>query len=145
MTALLAGLIGDRAAGIIGRVLGFIVPVPVVLILAALAWIHFDRSSAVRAAVNERVREMIAGAEISALRAQAAAQREIAARSADVAREASRRLSAEVRARSDLAARLAFLQTENEVLNDDLADLLSRPVAGDCAVDPDLLERLRGR
>jgi hypothetical protein len=127
------------------RVLGFAIPMPVWLILGALAWVQIDKTSSVRQAVNDQVREMVAGAEIEALKAQAAAQREIAARSADAAREARRRLAVEVTARTNLAMRLAAIQTENEILNDDLADLLSRPVDRDCAVDAELLGRLRGR
>lgn len=127
------------------RLLGLAIPLPLWLILAALAWVQLDKTSAIRKAVNDRVTEMVAGAEIETLKAQAAAQREIAARSADVARETHRRLAVEVAARNNLAMRLAAIQTENEILNDDLADLLSRPVDRDCAVDAELLGRLRGR
>jgi hypothetical protein len=145
MTALLAGLVGNRAAGIIGGVLAFVVPIPLILILAALAWVHFDKSSAIRKAVDDAVTELVAGAEIAALKAQAAAQREIATRSADAAREARRRLRVEATARTNLSIRLVAIQTENEMLNDDLDDLLSSPVAGDCAVDSVFIGRLRGR
>ncbi|EDQ33967.1 hypothetical protein HPDFL43_05920 [Hoeflea phototrophica DFL-43] len=127
------------------RILGFTIPVPVTLILAALAWVQFDKSSAIRSAVNERVKEMVAGAEIEALEAQIAAQRQIAARSAEAAREAQRRLTVEATARTNLSMRLMAIQTENEILNDDLADLLSRPVDRDCAVDADVLGRLQSR
>lgn len=145
MMALLAGLVGKRAAGVIGRVLGFIVPVPVILILAALAWVHFDKSSAIRKAVDDKVTQMVAGAQIAALNAKISAQREIAAKSADAAAEALRRARAGQEAANRLEARLAATQAENEVINDDLADLLSRPVDRGCAVDADLLGRLRGR
>lgn len=129
----------------IWRILGFTIPVPVVVILAALAWVQFDKSSAIRKAVNERVTEMVAGAEIAALEAKLDAEKQIAAARGAAAAEANRRLTVEINARTNLAMRLSAIQTENEILNDDLADLLSRPVAGDCAVDPDLLGRLRGR
>jgi len=145
MTALLAGLIGNHAAGIVGRVLGFIVPVPLILVLAALAWAHFDKTSAVRSAVNDRVKEMVAGAEIAALEAQLAAQRDIAARLDEVSTEAQRRLSAAVDAQLSLAMRLQAAEAKNGDLNDELDDLLSRPVDRGCAVDADLLGRLRGR
>lgn len=127
------------------RILGFSIPLPVWLILGALAWVQIDKTSTVRQAVNDRVTEMVAGAEIDALKAQAAAQREIVARSADAAREARRRLAVEATARTNLAMRLAAIQTENEILNDDLADLLSRPVDRDCAVDAGVLGRLHAR
>jgi hypothetical protein len=130
---------------VVKRILGFIVPVPVVVILAALAWVQFDKSSAIRQAVNERVTEMVAGAEIAALEAKLAAQVQIADRAAEAAQEARRRLTVESTARTNLTVRLAAIQTENEILNDDLADLLSRPVDRDCAVDDSVLDRLRGR
>lgn len=130
---------------VLWRILGFTVPIPVALILAALAWVQFDKSSAIRQAVNERVTEMVAGAEIAALEAKLEAKEKIAAARGAAAAEANRRLMVEINARTNLAMRLSAIQTENEILNDDLADLLSRPVAGDCAVDPDLLDRLRGR
>jgi hypothetical protein len=130
---------------IVWRVLGFTVPLPLGVVLAALAWVQFDKSSAIRQAVNERVTEMVAGAEIAALEAKLEAEEKISAARGQVAAEANRRLMAEIDARVNLSRRLAAIQTENEILNDDLADLLSRPVARDCAVDPDLLGRLRAR
>lgn len=145
MTAILASFIGQRAAGIVGGVLGFIIPAPLILIFAALAWVHFDKSSAVRAAVDKAVTDLVAGAEINALKATISAQREIAARSADVAAEALRRARAGREALETLNARLAGSQAENKEIKNDLEDLLSRPVSGDCLVDPSVLERLRGR
>ena len=127
------------------RVLGFAIPIPVVVILAALAWVQFDKSSAIRAAVNDRVKEMVAGAEIAALEVRLTAQQQIAERLADAAREAERRRVVEATARVNLAARLAAVQTENEILSDDLDDLLSRPVDRDCAVDAGVLGRLRAQ
>lgn len=125
------------------RVLGFTIPLPLGVILAALAWLHFDKTSAIRQAVDDRVTEMVAGAGIAALEAKLEAEQQIAAARAKLAAEANRRLLAEINARTNLAARLAAIQIENETLNDDLDDLLSRPVAGDCAVDAELLGRLR--
>lgn len=127
------------------RILRLTIPIPVALILAALAWVQFDKTSAIRQAVNERVTKMVAGAEIAALEAKLEAEGKIAAARGAAAAEANRRLMVEMNARSNLANRLAAIQTENEILNDDLADLLSRPVDRDCSVHPDLLGRLRGR
>ncbi|WP_339760687.1 hypothetical protein [uncultured Hoeflea sp.] len=129
----------------IWRILGFTFPLPLGVILAALTWLHFDKESAIRHAVNERVTEMVAGAEIAALEAQLEAEKQIAAARGAAASEANRRLSVEIVARTNLAARLAAIQTENEILSDDLDDLLSRPVDRDCAVDAAVLDRLRGR
>ena len=127
------------------RILRLTIPLPVAVILAALAWAHFDKSSAIRSAVNDRVKEMVAGAEIAALEAQLAAQRDIAARLDEVSTEAQRRLSAAADAQLSLAMRLQAAEAKNGDLNDELDDLLSRPVDRDCAVDSDLIGRLRGR
>tara|TARA_R110002020_G_scaffold467027_4_gene690228 strand:+ start:38765 stop:39241 length:477 start_codon:yes stop_codon:yes gene_type:complete len=127
------------------RFLMFALPIPLFVMAAAGAWLWLNQESAVLHAVQVRVKEMVAGAEIAALEARLEAERQIAAARGAAAAEANRRLMVEINARTNLAARLAAIQTENEILNDDLADLLSRPVARDCAVDPDLLGRLRGR
>jgi len=127
------------------RILSFTIPLPLGVIFAVLVWLHIDKASSIRQAVNERVTEMVAGAEIAALEAKLEAEKQIAAARGAVAAEANRRLMVEINARTNLAARLAAIQTENEILNDDLADLLSRPVDRDCAVDAELLGRLRGR
>jgi hypothetical protein len=127
------------------RVLMFALPIPLFVIAAAGAWLWLNQESAVLRAVHERVTEMVAGAEIAALKARLEAEEKISAARGQVAAEANRRLVVEIDARANLSRRLAAIQTENEILNDDLADLLSRPVARDCAVDPDLIGRLRGR
>ena len=127
------------------RIVGITIPIPLGVLLAALTWLHFDKESAILHAVNERVIEMVAGAEIAALEAQLEAEKQIAAARGAAASEANRRLSVEIVARTNLAARLAAIQTENEILSDDLEDLLSRPVDRDCAVDDAVLDRLRGR
>jgi polyhydroxyalkanoate synthesis regulator phasin len=136
---------GAAIVKVIWRTLGFTIPLPLGVILAALAWLHFDKESAIRQAVNERVTEMVAGGKIAELEAKLEAEEKIAAARGQAAAEANRRLMAEIDARVNLSRRMAAIQTENEILNDDLADLLSRPVDGDCAVDPDILNRLRGR
>lgn len=129
--------------GIAWRVLTFMVPVPVILIVAALAWVQFDKASSVRQAVNARVKELVAGADIAALEATLAAERQISARQADAAKEAERRMRVAVDAQVSLAVALAEIRTEKEALHGDLDDLLSRPVDLQCAVDPDLAKRLR--
>lgn len=127
------------------RILGLVIPVPLVVILAVLAWLHFDKASAVRRAVDDKVTELVAGARIASLTAQIAAQREIAARAADAAAEARRRASVALDAQLALAERMAALRAEKEGLDDDLADLLSRPVDRACAVDADMARRMRAR
>lgn len=136
---------GGAIIKIVWRILGFTIPVPVAVILAALAWVQFDKSSAIRKAVNERVTEMVAGAEIAVLEAKIDAEQKISAARGAAAAEANRRLQVEIDARVNLSQRMAAIQTENEILNDDLADMLSRPVDRACSVDADVLGRLRGR
>lgn len=133
------------AIRVIWRVLSFTIPIPIIAILGALLLMQVDKSSAIRAAVKDRVKEMVAGAEIATLEAQLAAQRDIAARLDDVATEAQRRLSAAVDAQLTLATNLQAAEARNGDLNDELDDLLSRPVGGDCAVGSDFIVRLRGR
>ncbi|VVT14969.1 hypothetical protein [Hoeflea sp. EC-HK425] len=127
------------------RVLMFALPIPLFVIAAAGAWLWLNQESAVLRAVHERMTEMVAGAEIATLEAKLDAEEKISAARGQVAAEANRRLMAEINARVNLSRRLAAIQTENEILNDDLADLLSYPVPRDCAVDPDLLDRLRAK
>jgi hypothetical protein len=129
----------------VGRIFGIVIPVPVVLILAALAWVHFDKHSSIRSAVNERVKELVAGAELAAIRAERDAERVIAARAMDAAREAERRSQIAIDAQAALAAALADVRAEKESLNAEIDDLLSRPVSDDCAVDRGLFDRLRSR
>lgn len=127
------------------RILMFALPIPLFVIAAVGAWLWLNQESAIVDAVQSRVKEMVAGAEIAALEAQLEAEKQIAEARGAAASEANRRLSVEIIASANLAARLAAIQTENEILSDDLDDLLSRPVDRDCAVDSDLLGRLRGR
>lgn len=132
------------AAGAL-RILGLIIPVPLVVILAALAWLHLDKASAIRRAVDAKVTELVAGARIASLNAQIAAERQITLRMADLADERERRLRVALSAQLALAERLAVIRTEKEGLDDDLADLLARPVDRACAVDADLARGLRSR
>ncbi|MCY0154224.1 hypothetical protein OEG86_20570 [Hoeflea alexandrii] len=53
------------------RILGFTIPLPIGVILAALAWLHFDKASTIRQAVNERVTEMVARRRDSCTRGEA--------------------------------------------------------------------------
>lgn len=127
------------------RVLMFGIPVPLFIIAAACTWLWLNQESAILKAVNDRVSEKVAGAEIAALEARLHAEQQIAAARAAAALEANRRLMAEIDARTRLGARLAAIETENEMLTHDLDDLLSRPVDLSCSVGPDLLGRLHAR
>jgi len=58
-------------------VLGFIIPVPVGVILVLSGWLYFDRNSAVREAVNKATTELVAGAELRAAEAKFKAQKQL--------------------------------------------------------------------
>ncbi|MBZ8133208.1 hypothetical protein [Afifella sp. IM 167] len=126
------------ALAVVGRILAFGITVPVWVFLAAGLWLHFDKSSAVRQAVDRAVTELVAGAELAAARAEAAAQEKL-------------RVAAEARAAEVSAAnarfqeRLAEAAREQENLSDEIQELLARPVSADCTVDDDLLGRMPNR
>jgi hypothetical protein len=86
---------------LLGRALAFCIPVPVIAIAALAGWLWWDRTSAVRQAVDNAVTELVAGGEIAALKAElAAAER---ARNAAEAANANfaRRLAADAAAERD--------------------------------------------
>lgn len=80
------------------RAATFTLPVPLFVIAFAVGWWHFDKTSAVRRAVNDALTEAVAGAEIAALNAkltererQLAAGRKAAEGFADLLRESQLR------------------------------------------------------
>lgn len=123
-------------AGIGKRVLLFTIPIPVIAVLAAWAWVHFDKSSAIRRAVDRAVTELVDGAELDAARAQNEALRKILA-------ETERRAERDRAAAARFSELLTAAEAEKDDLADEIADLESRPVNDACVVDGDLLERLR--
>ena len=82
--------------------------------------------------------ELVAGAELDAARAEAEAERMLrlaAQNRADALETANRKFS----------ERVAEAELENGNLDDQIAELLARPVSATCVVDDGLLERLRNR
>ncbi|GAA4108948.1 hypothetical protein ACFFTN_01540 [Aminobacter aganoensis] len=118
------------------RVLTIMIPIPLALIVAVGIWVHFDKSSAVRKAVDKAVTELVAGAEIDALEAQLAAEK-----TARAFMEGKAASLAEANQRFE-DARIAA-ERANEGLSDDLEELRSK-VPG-TAVDQPLFDRLRNR
>jgi len=120
----------------LGRwVLFFAIAVPVALILAAWAWVTWDKSSAVRRAVNSAIEKLVDGAELEAERAKNAALRKILdqrERQAEADREALR----------SFADQLAAATDENGTLADALALIENQPIDPLCRIDRALLERL---
>lgn len=65
---------------ILWRVAKFTVPIPLILIAAALIWTQIDKTSAVRRAVDDALTDAVAGAQIAALEAKLAEkERQLAA------------------------------------------------------------------
>lgn len=119
-------------------ILTFGLTIPVWLVLAVGLWVHFDKSSAVRQAVDRAVTEMVAGAELEAARARADGLERINA-------ELRGRAAALDAANTRFSESLRAAQTDLEDANAQIADLLSRPVNDACAVDGGLIERLRSK
>lgn len=118
------------------RVLFFSIPIPVALILAAWAWFAWDKSSAVRKAVDAAIEKLVDGAELEAERARVKALQSILD-------ERDRLAAADRDAIRKFADLLKAAETENGNLADEIADLESRPVNDRCVVDRPLLDRLR--
>lgn len=125
--------------------MGFTLPVPLVLIFGALAWVQFDKSSAVRKAVNSYAKQMIAGAEIKALQEEARARAIIAAFQKDRADKAEKRLSSQIDAKTVLAITLSKIRETNQELQNEIDELAALPEPVSCRVDSALIERLRRR
>lgn len=126
---LLSGLRGVLVAGVTR---------PVWLMLAIGLWLYVDRGSAVRTAVDAAVTELVAGAEIAGLEARIAALETLNAE------EAGRAMALE-QANARFADQLGEAMIELDNANDEIAELLARPVDADCRVDGGLADRLRNR
>lgn len=120
------------------RILTFGVTVPVGVILAAGLWVHLDKGSAVRAAVDRAVVELVAGADLAAAEARVEALEKVQA-------ELTRQRDALSDANRDFANDLAAAETELELAHADLEHLAATPINDACAVDGAVLERLRNR
>lgn len=130
--------------GLLGLV-RIVIPVPLLLILAALAWVHFDRVSAVRRAVDEAVTELVAGARIAALEAEVDGRRRLAMVAAANAEEARRRAETAEAALFELETRLALSEQQREEFERELEKRQGDPLPDGGRVGPDLLGRLRNR
>jgi hypothetical protein len=120
------------------RVLFFAIPVPVALILAAWAWVTWDKTSAVRRAVDTAIEKLVIGAELQAALARAAALEKIL-------EERARAAEADRAALRSFADQLAAAEAENGTLADAPALIENQPVDPLCRVDQPLIDRLRLR
>lgn len=127
-----------QAGGVILKVLTFGVTIPVGVILAFGLWVQFDKSSAVRKAVDRAVTELVTGAELEAAQARVQALEKINA-------ELRGRAAALDAANHRFSERLQAAQSDLENANAQLTDLLSHPVNDDCVVDGGVIDRLRSR
>ena len=122
-----------------------VIPVPLVVILAALGWVHFDKASAVRRAVDKAVTELVAGARIAALEATVDGQKRLAMYAAMNAEEARLRAEIAEAALFELEAQLALSEEKRREFEDELAEREDDPLPDGCRVDQRLLDRLRNR
>jgi hypothetical protein len=123
---------------ILAPILTLGITLPVWAFLAAGAWWHFDKNSAIRRAVHDAVTELVAGEELEAERTRVRALTAIQA-------EQRRKIALLQAANQMFSERLAEAEREKQDMADEINELLDHPVAGDCAVDSDLLDRLRNR
>ncbi len=129
--------------GFLAPILTFGITLPAWAFLAAGIWLWWDKTSAVREAVDKAVTELVAGAEIEALEAKVEGERRLRMYAEGNAQEARRRADAAETANTELAARGALDALENERMRDELDDVRASEPA--CVVGPDLGSRLRNR
>jgi len=60
---------------VIGPIVTAAIPIPLILIVAALIWAHFDKSSAIRVAVDSAMEKLVYSAENASLKAQLAQEK----------------------------------------------------------------------
>lgn len=119
-------------------ILTFGITLPVGVILAAGIWVHFDKNSTVRQAVDRAVEELVTGAELEAEKAKNDALERVISElkgQAEALEAANRRFSDNLRT--------AQLDLENA--NDEIKELATRPVNNKCVVDGSVLNLLRNR
>lgn len=116
--------------------LTFGITIPLWLIIAAGLWVHFDKASTVRQAVNKAVSDLVHSAELEAAKAREEGLRKIIA-------EKERRAERDAAAVARFSVLLADAESERETLNDDITNLTARVLSDGCVVDADLLDLLR--
>jgi predicted aconitase len=117
-------------------VLKIAVPIPLFVILAGWLWLHFDKASAVRKAVDRAVADLVAGAQLDALEAQLVEERRLRAFVEGKAR-------ALAEANKNFEDRFILAELEKEGLADELEEIKTAPAPDGCVVDRALIERLR--
>lgn len=135
------GMWARRAAGGLLGLLTFGITLPVWAFVAGYLFFQWDKSAAVKAAIVD----LVAGAELDALRETAAANARLAAFRQMALDEERRRSDALAAANAVLTGLQSMTARENERQADELDELRAQPAPDGCAVTPDLLRRLRNR
>lgn len=117
-------------------VLAFGITIPLWLILTAGLWLHLDKASSVRRAVDRAVSDLVHSAELEAAAAREEALRKIVA-------ERERQAERDRAALARFSELLIAAETEKEGLADELAELAAQPAPDSCIVDGTLADRLR--
>lgn len=120
------------------RFLSFGITIPVGVILIAGLWVHFDKGSTVRKAVDRAIEQLVTGAELEAERAKNEALEQVVSElrgQAEALEIANQRFSENLKS--------ARLDLENA--NDEIKELATRPVNDQCVVDGNVLNLLRNR
>lgn len=123
-------------------VLTFGITLPVWFFLAAGGWLWWDKTSSVRLAVDKAVTELVAGAQLEALKAEAAEQRRMRAWSDGKADQANQVAAKEREARLTLENQLTLTDADKRKAENELAVLQGR---NDPVVDQQLLDSLYNR
>lgn len=140
-----AALILRAVWSFVRPILVFGITLPVWVFLVGGAWLWFDKTSAIRQAVNKATAELVAGAQIEALNAQLVEERRIRAWSDGKAEEAAKIAADERAARVDLEQQLTQTDSEKKVAEDEVAKLKARPAPTGCDVDQPILDGLHNR
>lgn len=139
----MGGLTLAKALAALWRVASITIPLPLALIAVAALWFHFDKASAVRRAVDEAIRETVAGAELAALAAERDAAEAMADAQGEAARRAQAAAMAAAQARDDLDKALDEAERINADMKAEIDDILAAPPPVDCTAADPFLGRLR--
>ncbi len=127
------------------RVATIIIPVPLAALVVVSGWLWIDKHSFARKAVNSAVTRLVAGAELDAAKADAAAMAAIAGMLTRQLKETTDRAEKEQATRHEFEVKLALSEAENKDLESELDDVLSQPPAPDGLVDDRLYGRMRNK
>lgn len=119
---------------VLWRIASVTVPIPIAFMVGTVVWWQLDKGSAVRRAVAE----MVASNELEAERAKVA----VAER---VRQEVEKQRDALAAATKEFEADALAAKVEADQAQSELDEMRRRPPPAHCAVDDDLLGRLRNR